>query len=445
MARFQFRRSLRFESLEARQLMSSGGPTDQEQYMLQLLNEARTNPAAAAAQITATSNLNANVQATLKFYNVNLQQVEQTIANATPQPPLAWNQDLANAAQGQSQYEADTQTQTHTGSGGSTTQQRIEAAGYTNPTSSGENTYAFATSVLESMQAFLIDWGVPSDGHRINIQQPGVSAQNAYTSVGIGDVQTSASNPSFGPLVITQDFGSQANTQAQVVGVAYSDNAGTGFYLPGEGQGGVQIDAVNLQTGAVSSTQTWDSGGYELALAPGQYNLIASLNNTVIQSANITVNNVNIEQDFILTNPQQGGTLQAAIAAAQPAVAPPVATPVTAQASAMGALNLASLTSSTPSQPSVALPVATPVTPQVSVMGTLNTASLTSSTPSQPSVALPVASPETSQASAMGALNMASLTTSTPSQPSTATPSASSSIFSLFMNSWSAWNAQSAS
>jgi uncharacterized protein YkwD len=412
MARFQFRRSLRFENLEARQLMSSGGPTDQEQYMLQLLNEARTNPAAAAAQVTSASNLNADVQATLKFYNVNLQQVAQTIGTATPQPPLAWNQDLANAAQGQSQYEADTQTQTHTGSGGSTTEQRIEAAGYTNPTSSGENTYAFATSVLESMQAFLIDWGVPSDGHRINIQQPGVSAQNAYTSVGIGDVQTSASNPSFGPMVITQDFGSQANTQAQVVGVAYSDNAGTGFYLPGEGQGGVQIDAVNLQTGAVSSTQTWDSGGYELPLAPGQYRLIASLNNNVIQSSNITVNNVNIEQDFILTNPQQGGTLQAAIAAAQPAVAPPVAAPVTAQASAIGALNLASFTSSTPSQPSVALPVASPVT---------------------------------SQASAMGALNMASLTSSTPSQPSTATPSASSSIFSLFMNSWSAWNAQSAS
>ena len=53
MARFQFRRSLRFENLEARQLMSSGGPTDQEQYMLQLLNEARTNPAAAAAQLTS--------------------------------------------------------------------------------------------------------------------------------------------------------------------------------------------------------------------------------------------------------------------------------------------------------------------------------------------------------------------------------------------------------
>jgi uncharacterized protein YkwD len=327
--------------------------------MLQLINEARTNPAAVAAQISSAANLNADVQATLSYYNVNLQQALQTISSATPQAPLAWNQSLANSAQQQSQYEADTQTQTHTGAGGSTTQQRIEAAGYTNPASSGENTYAYASSVMEAMQAFLFDWGVASDGHRINIQQPGVSSQNAYTSVGIGIVQTSASDPSVGPMVITQDFGSQANAQAQVVGVAYDDTAGTGFYLPGEGQGGVQIDAVNLQTGAVSSTQTWDSGGYALALAPGQYRIIASLNNTVIQTSTVTVNNLNIEQDFIMTNTWQGGTRTAAIAAAQPAVAPPVTTPTTPQPAVVGTLaNVASSHPSTlPSSPSTASPI----------------------------------------------------------------------------------------
>jgi uncharacterized protein YkwD len=393
MARSQFRRSLRFENLEGRQLLSTAGPTNQEQYMLQLLNEARTDPAAVEAQITSAANLTPDIQATLKYYNVNLQQVEKTIANATPQPPLAWNQDLANAAQGQSQYEADTQTQTHTGADGSTTQQRIEAAGYTDPTSSGENTYAYASSVMQSMQAFLIDWGVPSDGHRINIQQPGVAAQDAYTSVGIGDVTTSSSNPSFGPMVITQDFGSQANTQAQVVGVAFNDNAGTGFYLPGEGVGGVQIDAVNLQTGAVSSTQTWASGGYELALAPGQYRIIASQNNSVIQTSNVTINNLNVEQDFVLTNTWQGGTRAAAIASAQPQVAPPV----TIQAPT---------TTNSP----------------VKIVGTL--ANLATST--QPISSTVVGT-------------VANLTPS--AQPSSSTMSAPSSFLAMFANSWSAWNA----
>ena len=393
MARSQFRRSLRFENLEGRQLLSTAGPTNQEQYMLQLLNEARTDPAAVEAQITSAANLTPDILATLKYYNVNLQQVEQTIGNATPQPPLAWNQDLANAAQGQSQYEANTQTQTHTGANGSTPQQRIEAAGYSNPTSSGENTYAYGSSVMQSMQAFLMDWGVPSDGHRINIQQPGVAAQNAYTSVGIGLVNTSSSNPSFGPMVVTQDFASQANTQAQVVGVAFNDTAGTGFYLPGEGAGGVQIDAVNLKTGAVSSTQTWSSGGYELSLASGQYRIIASQNDKVIQTSNVTINNVNVEQDFVLTNTWQGGTREAAIAAAQPQVAPPV----TVQAPT---------TTNSP----------------VKIVGTL--ANVATSTQ-------PISS------SMVGTL--ANLTPS--AQPSSSTVNAPSSFLAMFANSWSAWNA----
>ncbi len=178
MARSKFRRSLRFENLEGRQLLSGGGPTDQEQYMLQLINEARTNPSAAAAQVT--SNLTPDVQATLKYYNVNLQAAQQTISSATPLPPVAWNSNLAAAAQAQSQYMANNQVQSHTGANGSTPLQRIQQAGYSNIVSNSENAYAYASTPLEAMQAFLIDWGVPSDGHRINIQQPGVSSQDAY-------------------------------------------------------------------------------------------------------------------------------------------------------------------------------------------------------------------------------------------------------------------------
>ena len=322
MARSKFVRSPRFENLEGRQLLSSGGPSAQEQYMLQLINEARTNPAAAAEMLT--TNLSPDVQATLQYYNVNIQATAQKIASATPQPPVAWNADLASSAQGQSQYMSDNQIQSHTGANGSTSQQRMQQAGYNNMASNGENAYAYATSAEQAMQAFLIDWGVPSDGHRINIQQPGVSAQNAFRDAGIGIVSTNPSNPSFGPMVVTQDFASQTNEQAQVVGVAYYDNSHTNFYQPGEGNGNVQIDAVNLQTGKVTSTQTWDSGGYELSLAPGQYKLIASLNDEVVQINNITVNDVNIEQDFVLSNTWQGGTREAAIAAAQPQVAPVV-------------------------------------------------------------------------------------------------------------------------
>src|SRR5262249_55952316 len=138
-----------------------------------------------------------------------------------------------------------------------------------------------------------------------------------------------SNNSSFGPMVFTQDFGSQNNEQAQLVGVAYSDNTRTQFYAPGEGQGGMQIDAVNRATGRVTSTQTWSSGGYELSLAPGQYTIVPSLNNRVFQTANVTIGNVNVEQDFVLSNPWQGGSRSAAIAAAQPQPQQPVSSSVT--------------------------------------------------------------------------------------------------------------------
>jgi uncharacterized protein YkwD len=334
MARFKFRRSPRFDNLEGRQMLSSaagGGPSAQQQYLLQLINEARTSPTAAAAHIS--NEITPQVSATLQYYNVNLQSALQKISSAVPQPPLAWNANLASAAQGQSQYMADNQVQTHTGAGGSSPQDRMTAAGYSNITSSAEDAYAYASSPTQAMEAFLIDWGVPSDGHRINIQQPGVAAQDAFTDAGVGIVQTNPSNPSFGPQVITEDFARSSTSSPQLVGVAYYDNSGTNFYAPGEGQGAVQIDAVNLQTGQVLSTQTWSSGGYELALPAGQYRIIASVNNTVFQTTNATISNVNVEQDFVLSNSWQGGSRASAIAAAQPApaITVPAPQPATSQ------------------------------------------------------------------------------------------------------------------
>jgi hypothetical protein len=91
------------------------------------------------------------------------------------------------------------------------------------------------------------------------------------------------------------------------------------MFASGEGQGNVQIDAVNLQTGQVTSTQTWDSGGYEIALQPGQYQVIASVNGEVVKTVNLNVGSLNMEYDFNLSNPWQGGTPAAAIAALQPA------------------------------------------------------------------------------------------------------------------------------
>ena len=106
--------------------------------------------------------------------------------------------------------------------------------------------------------------------------------------------------------MITQDFGSQPNQPAELVGVAYYDNQHTGMYEIGEGQGGVQIDATNLATGQTTSTQTWSTGGYQIALSPGQYQITASVNGTVFQTLPVTIGTQNVEQDFVLSNTWDG-------------------------------------------------------------------------------------------------------------------------------------------
>ena len=304
MPRPSFRRSLRFENLESRELLSSGiaAPTDQQQYMLEQINQARMNPRAAA--VSVTSNLTPDISSTVAHYGVDLNATEQAIASAPAKPPLAWNPDLAAAAQAHSQDMATNQFQSHTGSDGSTPDQRMQQAGYTNASSRGENAFAYATSIDEAMQAFLIDWGVSDQGHRRNILQPNVSSSDAYQSVGIG-IATS-NNSTVGPLVITQDFGSQPNQPAELVGVAYYDNQQTRMYEIGEGRGGVRIDATNLATGQTTSTQTWSTGGYQIALSPGQYQITASVNGTVFRTLQMTIGTQNVEQDFVLSNTWDG-------------------------------------------------------------------------------------------------------------------------------------------
>ena len=85
MARRDFRNSPKLESLEIRQVLSSAAPTADAQYLLELVNLARTNPSQAAD--VATSNLSGDEKATVDFYNVKLDQVKTAIAASPVQPP----------------------------------------------------------------------------------------------------------------------------------------------------------------------------------------------------------------------------------------------------------------------------------------------------------------------------------------------------------------------
>jgi cell division septation protein DedD len=102
---------------------------------------------------------------------------------------------------------------------------------------------------------------------------------------------------------VTIDFARSANGQSQVVGTVYKDVFKTGFYESGDGLGGVQIKATNLKTGQTASTNSSSAGGYQMPLAPGNYEVDAIQNGKVVSSQNITVGSTNVKADFNLSSP----------------------------------------------------------------------------------------------------------------------------------------------
>ena len=297
------------ENLEVRQVMSAGGPSAEAQAMLEMVNEARTNPPAAA--VRATSNIDGEVQSTLNFYHVDLGQARQQIAAAPAQPPLAWNGDLAEAADWQSHDQINHNYQGHqrpdgTGPG---LADRLGNAGYDGMTSAAENAYAYAKSVDVAMKAFLIDWGVESRGHFNNIMKP------ELREVGFGIVDNSTG---LGPKVVTQDFGARAGDKATLVGVVFQDQNNDHFYNVGEGRGDVSIRVLDADGNAVAALKTWDAGGYQVRLDPGNYTVEATQGDKQWTKP-VSVGTLNVKVDFDLSTP--GKTAVAASAFEQKPVA----------------------------------------------------------------------------------------------------------------------------
>lgn len=298
MTRPSLRRTPMMERLETRQVLSTVAPTADKQYALELINLARTNPQAAAQRLT--SNLDANVEATLDHYNLKVGNLKNKIASTAAKPPLAYSGSLDSIAQGQSDDQAAMGQQTHLDRAGRTLDQRLDAIGYSR-SSSGENTYAYAESNDHAIEAFAFDWGNAEDWHFRTMFEPDKGAKDAFNEVGIGITQTS--NKGLGPEVITHDFASRRNANPQILGVVYQDSDRDNFYTPGEGKGGVTIEATNLSTGQKFSTQTGDAGGYQMEVAPNaSYRVTDKINGAVVKSQDVAVTTVNEKVDFVLTD-----------------------------------------------------------------------------------------------------------------------------------------------
>jgi uncharacterized protein YkwD len=275
----------RFEPLEPRWLLAAAYPTAYDQYMLELINRGRANPAAEAAR-----------------YGIDLNEglAAGTLTGSAKQP-LAFNPYLVDAAQKHSTWMYQTQQFSHTGANNSTPGDRMAAAGYSfvAPWTWAENIAIVGMSstvqaaVESQYENLFVDSLQAGRGHRINYMN------GTLREIGVGTVRGNWSGVD--SLMTTQDFAA-AGASYFLTGVAYDDSAVTqnSFYTPGEGLGSVTIRAVRTSDNATYTTTTWASGGYTLALPTGIYNVTASggsLSSPML-AQNVTVSGQNVKVDF---------------------------------------------------------------------------------------------------------------------------------------------------
>jgi uncharacterized protein YkwD len=239
--------------------------SDLEQYMLELINQARADP-----QSEADSHLSGNLNEGLE---------PGTISTTTKQP-LVFDVSLDTAAGGHTEDMVSNDFFSHTGTGGSTFADRITNAGYpfSGSFGSGENIATrsnfsadvTASTILSMYTDLFIDSLTPSRGHRLNLMNA------SFESIGLGAGHSSAFSllSSLPSDVVTQDFAYTSAQGPYLTGVAYDDGDVDNFYTPGEGLGGLAVTAFLAGTSTTAaSTTTLGSGGYALQLSSGSYDL----------------------------------------------------------------------------------------------------------------------------------------------------------------------------
>ncbi len=227
--------------------------TAAEQYILELINRARLDPAGEAARLGI--DLNEGLAA-------------GTISSA-PKDPFAPNTSLQTAARNHSAFMDAVDQMAHDGIGDGTSVGRMQAAGYTpvGSTFYGENIAWVGTTGAVDETAFarqnyenlFIDTFASDRGHRKNM------LSETFREIGVGEVvgtMRASDGNLYNAAIVTQDFGFRG-TDYFITGAAYNDTNGNLFYDVGEGRGGV---SVTVGAG-VATTEA--AGGYGVAYAGG--------------------------------------------------------------------------------------------------------------------------------------------------------------------------------
>jgi hypothetical protein len=220
-------------------------PTAQEQLFLELLNNARANPAAYGASI-----------------GVNLSYIP-------PAPPLTMDPTLVEAARLHSQDMSARNYFSHYTPEGLGPYDRMVAAGYQPGGDWGESIAGGTVypTPAAALQALITDAGEPDLGHRYHLLGYG-PINNIQSQVGVGIV---LGGTGFYQNYFTIDTAVIPGAPAFLTGVVYFDTNANGAYNLNEGLAGVTVTVAGT-----GSTTTFTSGGYTIPLNPGIYVVTAS-------------------------------------------------------------------------------------------------------------------------------------------------------------------------
>jgi hypothetical protein len=264
-----------------------GDPTAAEQRVLEIINRARTNPAAEGVRLGIAGGITEGLTA-------------GEAADVGPRPPLAMNVKLLQIARDHSE---DMWTRTffsHQNPDGDWPWDRADAVAY--PWNMiGENiVMATAATAEELGDALMIDAGYPGRGHRKSLLDIDDTSTTYFREIGIGYYvgASAVSIPGRSGTYrdfLTENFGRTA-TGPFLVGVVYDDAGPNPFYDEGEGVSGVTITP---NTGAFYA-QTATAGGYAFPVGTsGSINVTATFAGwpgPIVKS--VFLNGQNVKVDF---------------------------------------------------------------------------------------------------------------------------------------------------
>lgn len=255
-------------------------PTAQEQYLLELINRARLNPLGEAS-----------------FFGIDLNDgLDPGTISDDQKQPLAFNFLLNDAANFHSQWMLDNQKFQHAGEDNSRAYNRMIDAGYqfTGSWTWGENLSTVGTTGTLNLNNAVVQINeglFKSPLHRQNI------LNGDFREVGLATLQ--GNYQGFDSLLVTENF-AKSGSDIFLTGVAFDDLVeDDSFYSVGEGLAGIEVTATRQSDGEAFNTTTTASGGYQLALDPGQYEVSFDQGNQALGSdRQVSITNANVKLDL---------------------------------------------------------------------------------------------------------------------------------------------------